>query len=63
MTAKKRLLVGLAVISAAVIVTAWKGTLDWLGLMAVALIFGIPEAKGIVRLYLKSKHDSCDPRP
>lgn len=45
-----------AVYCVAVVLAAWKGDLDWMGLTAVAVALGVsPALLGLVRLYLKGK--------
>lgn len=53
---------GLAVVSAAVLITAWKGSVDYLALALVAILFKLPGTRRIATLFSKHEDDSCNPR-
>lgn len=61
MKKRTRLLIGTAILSAAVLIAAWKGQFDYLSIAAAGLVFGIPEIMEVVKLYLsKNKCDHPD---
>lgn len=51
-----RTLIAYAITASAILLTAWKGTLDWMGLLAVALIFKMPGSKWFREVFGR-KHD------
>lgn len=53
-----RLIIGTAVLSAAVIIAAWKGEFSYLSIAAAGIVFGIPEIMEVVKLYLT--RNKCD---
>ena len=64
MRAATRRTVYTAVFCAAVLILAWKGTLDWMGITAVAVTMGLsPALIELVKLYLKGKKCDRDHRP
>lgn len=54
---------GLAVISTAILVTAFRGNTDWMGLALLAVLFKLPGTRRIARLFdRRDDDDRCDPR-
>lgn len=54
-------LTGYAVLSAAVLITAWKGTLEWPLAAAVAIAFGLPGIKPALKLIKEWRGNDCRP--
>jgi hypothetical protein len=54
---KPTTIIAYGITGAAVLLTAWKGTLDWMGLMAVALIFKMPGWRTLKNM-LSKRNDS-----
>jgi len=57
MRKRTRAALGTAVLSAAVILTAFKGEFGYLSIAATAVAFGIPEVIEMVKLYLSKDND------
>jgi hypothetical protein len=55
-------LIAYSIAGAAVMLTAWKGSLDWMGLVAVAVIFKMPGYRQLRDIVRRKDADSCDPR-
>lgn len=57
--ASTRLLLGSVVACVALLLAAWKSTMDWLMLLAFGALFGLPEAAKILKYALRRKPDAC----
>jgi hypothetical protein len=44
-------IISLSVFSAAIMLTAWKGTLDWMGMAIIAVILQIPGTRWIKGIF------------
>jgi hypothetical protein len=49
---KLRLYLGSLTLCIALLMAAWHGNLDWMGIMAFAALFGLPEAVSLVKLLM-----------
>ena len=57
MKMKPTTMIAYGITGAAVLLTAWKGQLDWMGLVAVALIFKMPGWRSLKNLLSKRNAD------